>query len=75
METSAVAIHESLRAVTDFQTHHRLKESSGRSFAEDLNTRVMIRSAVELAVLFVTAITQVLIVRSFFSEKKNRSFT
>lgn len=72
METSAVTIHESLKTITDYQTHHRLREMHGRSFAENLNTRVMYRSAFEFACILLVSITQVLIVRSFFADKKNR---
>lgn len=42
METSAVAVHEALKSIRDFQTHHRLREAQGRVFAEDLNERVQV---------------------------------
>lgn len=75
METSAVTIHESLKAIEDFQTHHRIREAHGRSFAEDLNMRVLIRSAVELVIVLLTAFIQVCTLRQFFSDKKNRGIT
>ena len=40
METSAVTIHEALKVILDYQTHHRLREAQGRAFAEELNERV-----------------------------------
>lgn len=70
-----MAIHESLKSIADYQTHHRLRESSGRTFAEDLNIRVMIRSTIEFVIILLTAVTQVLILRSFFADKKNRVAT
>ncbi|XP_067941691.1 transmembrane emp24 domain-containing protein 7-like [Watersipora subatra] len=72
METSAVTIHESLKEIEDYQTHHRLRESHGRAFAEELNMRVLLRSAVELVLVILTALVQVFTLRRFFSDKRNR---
>lgn len=47
METSAVAVHEALKSIRDFQTHHRLREAQGRVFAEELNERVQVRLKTE----------------------------
>ncbi|KAK6050269.1 Emp24/gp25L/p24 family protein, partial [Cooperia oncophora] len=40
LENSAVAIADKLRVVDDYQTHHRLREATGRKRAEQLNERV-----------------------------------
>lgn len=70
METSGYVIHESLKTIIDYQTHHRLRESKGRSFAEDLNVRVQMWSMTELVVVVVVGMGQVLVLRSFFTEKR-----
>jgi len=70
METSSAAIHENLNSVLDYQTHHRLRENQGRKRAEDLNERVLYWSIGEtLAILFI-GVGQVIILKTFFSEKK-----
>ena len=71
MESSAVTIHEALKVVTDYQTHHRLRESKGRGFAEELNERVMYWSIGETVVILMIGIGQVLVLRSFFTDKRN----
>ncbi|CAL1537105.1 unnamed protein product [Lymnaea stagnalis] len=67
METSSVNIFESLKAVLDFQTHHRLREAQGRAFAEDLNERVLYWSIGESVVVILIGIGQILVLRSFFT--------
>ncbi len=70
MESACVSIHEALKSVIDYQTHFRLREAQGRSRAEDLNTRVAFWSIGEAFILLVVSISQVLLLRSFFSDKK-----
>ena len=41
MESSSQEIHKSLKAILDFQTHHRLREAQSRKRAEDINERVL----------------------------------
>ena len=41
---------------TDYQTHFRLRESQGRSFAEDLNEKVMLWSLGESLMILVIGI-------------------
>lgn len=71
METSAVSMHEALKVVLDYQTHHRLREAQGRSFAEDLNERVQLWSIGESIIVLIVGIGQVLVLRSFFQDKKS----
>ena len=71
MESSAATIHEALKTVIDYQTHHRLRESTGRIFAEDLNGRVQYWSVGELCIVITMGIGQVLVLRSFFTDKKS----
>ena len=71
MQASALSVHDSLKVVIDYQTHHRLREATGRGFAEDLNTRVQYWSLFELSAIVVCGIGQILLLRSFFTDKKN----
>ena len=71
MEAATMNIHEAMTAVLDYQTHHKLRESTGRAFAEDLNESVQWWSAGMLFFLLFTGIGQVLVLRSFFSSKQN----
>lgn len=70
METAGQTIHDSLSDVLDDQTHFKLREAQGRAFAEDLNQRVMIWSIGESVIVLIIGIGQVLVLRSFFTEKK-----
>jgi protein ERP2 len=70
MENSAVNIHEDLRSVLDYQTHHKLREAQGRAFAEDLNDRVFYWSLGQSIIVLMIGVGQVLILRSFFTEKR-----
>ena len=90
LESSAATIGDRLRLIDDYQTHHRLREATGRKRAEDLNERVMWWSAGQTAVVVIIGIGQVrishfttfvqmlmqpfqvLLLRSFFSDKGNR---
>lgn len=70
MESSITEVHESLKKVLDYQTHHRLQEAQGRKRAEDLNERVLWWSLLETVAICTIAIFQVVILRNFFSERK-----
>lgn len=70
METSAQEVHENMNAMIDYQTHHRLRETQGRKRAEDLNERIMIWSAFVTIAIFVVGFGQVMVLKSFFAEKK-----
>ncbi|XP_029935681.1 transmembrane emp24 domain-containing protein 3 [Myripristis murdjan] len=70
MESACLSIHEILKVVSDSQTWYRLREAHDRIRAEDLHERVTYWSIGETMLLFVVSIGQVLMLRSFFSEKK-----
>jgi len=70
MESAAQDIHENMRSVVDYQTHHRLREAQGRKRAEDLNERVMIWSIFVTIAIFFAVMGQVFVLKSWFSEKK-----
>lgn len=70
LETSVVKIHEALRVVHDYQTHHRLRESQGRRMAEHLNNQVQYWSLGEALLFVLVAFVQVFILRRFFAVKR-----
>ncbi|NXO04846.1 TMED3 protein, partial [Rhinopomastus cyanomelas] len=70
MESACVTIHEALNAVIDSQTHYRLREAQDRSRAEDLHSRVSLWSVGETVILFVVSVGQVVLLKSFFTEKR-----
>ncbi|KAG9266435.1 transmembrane emp24 domain-containing protein 3 [Astyanax mexicanus] len=70
MESACLSIHEILKVVSDTQTWYRLREAQDRIRAEDLNDRVSFWSGGETLILFLVSLGQVLILKSFFSEKK-----
>ncbi|NXS24678.1 TMED3 protein, partial [Mystacornis crossleyi] len=73
MESACVTIHEMLNAVIDSQTHYRLREAQDRSRAEELNGRVSYWSVGETFILFMVSIGQVMLLKSFFTEKRPSS--
>ena len=70
LESSASTIGDRLRIIDDYQTHHRLREATGRKRAEDLSERVLLWSIGQTAIIVLIGIGQVLLLRSFFSEKR-----
>ncbi|XP_071378566.1 transmembrane emp24 domain-containing protein 3 [Centroberyx affinis] len=70
MESACLSIHEILKVVSDSQTWYRLREAHDRIRAEDLHERVTYWSVGETMLLFAVSIGQVLMLRSFFSDKK-----
>uniref|UniRef100_A0A7E4VPK0 GOLD domain-containing protein n=1 Tax=Panagrellus redivivus TaxID=6233 RepID=A0A7E4VPK0_PANRE len=74
LDSSAQTIADRLRLVDDYQTHHRLREATGRKRAEDLNERILWWSAGQTAVVVIIGIGQVLLLRSFFAEKRNPAY-
>nr|XP_046236737.1 transmembrane emp24 domain-containing protein 3 [Scatophagus argus] len=70
LESSCVSIHEILKVVADSQTWYRLREAHDRTKAEHLLERVTYWSIGETVLLFVIGIGQVVLLRSFFTEKK-----
>jgi len=70
MELTAQEIHKSLNAILDYQTHHRLREAQGRKRGEDLNERVLWFSIIETSAILIIGVTTVIVLRSFFSERK-----
>ncbi|XKL59121.1 hypothetical protein PGB90_000137 [Kerria lacca] len=71
IESSSQEIHRKLNVINDFQTHHRLREASSRKRAEDLNQTVFWWCFTETCVILVTMISQVLIVRNFFTDSRS----
>ncbi|XP_037835638.1 transmembrane emp24 domain-containing protein 3 [Kryptolebias marmoratus] len=71
LESSCVAIHEILKVVAESQTWYRLREAQDRTKAEHLHQRVTYWSIGEAALLFTIGIGQVVLLKSFFSDKKS----
>lgn len=72
LEMSTVRIHEALKMVRDYQTHHRLREMGGRDEAEFLNERVQYWSIGESIVFVCIGLTTVFVLRRFFASKRDR---
>lgn len=70
MESSSKIVHENLKSIIDYQTHHRLREAQGEEFAELLNERVHIWSAGQALIILLVGAGQILILRSFFTDKR-----
>ncbi|WP_411027530.1 emp24/gp25L/p24 family protein, partial [Salmonella sp. s54925] len=68
LEMSSVSMHESLKVVVDYQTHHRLREATARDRAEYLNERVQYWSIGESVLIVILSIGQVFVLRRFFAE-------
>nr|XP_003413902.2 LOW QUALITY PROTEIN: transmembrane emp24 domain-containing protein 3 [Loxodonta africana] len=74
MESACVTIHEALKTVIDFQTHYRLSGGPGPgSGLKTLNSQVSYWSVSETIALFVVSFGQVLLLKSFFTEKRPTS--
>lgn len=70
LESTCVSIHEILKVVAESQTWYRLREAHDRIKADHLHERVTYWSVGETVLLFVIGIGQVMLLRSFFTEKK-----
>ncbi|XP_003969553.1 transmembrane emp24 domain-containing protein 3 [Takifugu rubripes] len=71
LESSCVTIHELIKTVTELQTRSRLRDALDHTKAEDLLKRVTFWSIGETLLLFVIGIGQVMMLRSFFTERKS----
>jgi protein ERP2 len=73
METSSAVIHDSMKTVIDYQTHHRLREAQGEVFAWALNSWVLRWSVGQTMMILAVGIGQVLVLRSFFTDRIRRN--
>lgn len=71
LEMSTVRIHEALKIVRDYQTHHRLREAASRDTAEFLGERVQYWSLGETAIFVLVGLVTVFILRRFFADKRS----
>lgn len=72
IESSTIQIHESLKVIIDYQTHHRLREGKSRSTAEYLFERVNYWSIGQTVVIVAMSLIQVYTLRNFFATKRDR---
>jgi len=70
IESKVGNIHRNLESCIDYQTHHRLREATGRARAEDLQERVQIWSLGQFILIIIVAIGTVLLLRSFFTDRR-----
>lgn len=67
-------IHDNLEKCIDYQTHHRLREATGRARAEDLQERVQVWSLGQFTLIIIVAVGTVLLLRSFFTERRTSAW-
>ena len=72
IESSAVQIHESLNAIIDYQTHHRLQEAKSRSLAENIFERVNYWSIGQTIIMLGMSFIQVFTLKRLFVDKRDR---
>ncbi|XP_034042927.1 transmembrane emp24 domain-containing protein 3-like [Thalassophryne amazonica] len=70
MESTCASIHEFLRIVSDSQMWQRQREAQDRLKAEHLLERVTYWSIGESILLFVIGFGQLMVLKSFFADKK-----
>jgi len=71
LETSVASIHENLKLVERYQNYHRLREANGRLAAEGLGSRVQWWSIGQSFVVVAVGVTQVFVLRRFFTVGKS----
>uniref|UniRef100_A0AC35TJU1 GOLD domain-containing protein n=1 Tax=Rhabditophanes sp. KR3021 TaxID=114890 RepID=A0AC35TJU1_9BILA len=72
LQNSVQVIGDKLRNVDDFQTHHRLREATGRKRAEQINERVFLWSLGQTAVIILIGVGQIQILKSFFTDRRTK---
>lgn len=70
MQTSLENMHRSNSKVHAYQREFRLKELRSKSVSSDLNRRVLWWSAGQAALIVLVSMSQVFILRNFFTEKR-----
>jgi len=71
VEQSVDNIHKTLNQLMEEQTHYKLNEATGRKRAEHLNSRVFYWSVSEAVLVVIISLSQVFILKNFFSDKKH----
>lgn len=71
LETSLASIHENMNLVERYQNYHRLREANGRIAVEMLNQKVQWWSIGQSVVIVAVGITQIFVLRRFFTLSKN----
>ena len=72
LETSLATIHENMNLVERYQNYHRLREANGRLAGEHLNQRVQWWSIGQSMVVVAVGMTQVFVLRRFFTVTKQQ---
>ncbi len=71
MEASMENIHATVTMIDKYQRYVYFEDSRGEYYAERLNYRVTMRSFIQTAVILITGIGQVYILKRFFSDNKS----
>ncbi|KRY57995.1 Transmembrane emp24 domain-containing protein 7 [Trichinella britovi] len=74
IQISSSNMHERFKMLLERQTHIRLNAASGLKFAEDLNERVTWWSVCQTVIMVIIAVVQVMILKSFFSDRERVRF-
>lgn len=70
VEASLESLHRYSTLTVEFQKAYRLNEAKGRHMADVLNTRVQMWSVIEASIIMATGVGQVLLLKTFFTEKR-----
>uniref|UniRef100_H2YUQ8 GOLD domain-containing protein n=1 Tax=Ciona savignyi TaxID=51511 RepID=H2YUQ8_CIOSA len=70
MESYCATVHEKVKSVIASQTHFRLREALGRVFAEAINSRVQIWSAVQITIMIIVMVGEVFVLKGLFNTRK-----
>jgi len=71
MTLSVERLSQGMDTILSLVRFHKEREASHRDLAEEMNTRVVLWSLVEVIVLIVLSIFQVYYLRHFFNVKRN----
>ncbi|XP_077375952.1 transmembrane emp24 domain-containing protein 3 [Festucalex cinctus] len=71
LESTCVSIHEILKVVTESQNWYRLREAHDRNRADHINGCITLWSIAETIMLFLVSVGQVVLLKSYFRDKKS----
>ena len=71
LEMSIIKVHEALEEVKQEQMYLRTRERVHRDMAEETNTRVLVFSILEVAMLLVLGLGQIVYLRQQFEVKRS----
>ncbi|XP_067827470.1 transmembrane emp24 domain-containing protein 3-like [Heptranchias perlo] len=75
LESACVSVHHAMKTVIIFQSQQRVRALIDRLHAEDIRTHVIYWATSETIILFLVTIGQVILLKSFFTEKRANAST